>query len=360
MNHKRLDYEGMRILGIFLVVFNHTQYRGYFLYQLPESGMVNTVGSLFLAALCKAAVPLFFMVSGGLLLERQETISQLLKKRVLRMALVLLLFSGVVYLEWLLRGTAEDPGVSDFICRLWGEGISVPYWYLYTYLGILLLLPILRPAAKAMPDSAFRWLLLIQLLYYGVLVPVGALTPLGTLNPYFATGLLGVANAWGTPFMASQGVFYLLMGYYFAHRFHWDRIGGKQLVMLGLLAAAALGAMMWLTWRDLPRQGGQGQEYFSCYLSIVVIFLYALCRQLNQWHPVKGKAAGLVETMGSCVFGTYLLEGILRRLLDGVYLSLEPKLHVLPACLVWVGAVVLCGMAVTWCLKKLPGLRKLL
>ena len=78
MNHKRLDYEWMRILGIFLVVFNHTQYRGYFLYQLPESGMVNTVGSLFLAALCKAAVPLFFMVSGGLLLERQETISQLL------------------------------------------------------------------------------------------------------------------------------------------------------------------------------------------------------------------------------------------------------------------------------------------
>ena len=43
--------------------------------------MVNTVGSLFRAALCKAAVPLFFMVSGGLLLERQETISQLLKKR---------------------------------------------------------------------------------------------------------------------------------------------------------------------------------------------------------------------------------------------------------------------------------------
>ena len=59
---------------------------------------------------------------------------------------------------------------------------------------------------------------------------------------------------------------------------------------------------------------------------------------LNQWHPVKGKAAGLVETMGSCVFGTYLLEGILRRLLDGVYLSLEPKLHVLPACLVWGGS----------------------
>ena len=55
-----------------------------------------------------------------------------------------------------------------------------------------------------------------------------------------------------------------------------------------------------------------------------------------------------------------LLEGIFRRQLDGVYLFLEPKIHVLPACLVWVAAVVVFGMAVTWVLKKIPGLRKLL
>ena len=68
----------------------------------------------------------------------------------------------------------------------------------------------------------------------------------------------------------------------------------------------------------------------------------------------------MIRTLGGCVFGAYLMEGIFRRQLDGMYLSLEPYIHVLPACLVWVAAVVACGMAVSWVLKKIPGLGKLL
>ena len=64
--------------------------------------------------------------------------------------------------------------------------------------------------------------------------------------------------------------------------------------------------------------------------------------------------------LGGCVFGTYLLEGILRHYLSPVYEALEPKIHVLPACLIWVIAVALCGLGITWVLKKLPLLRKLL
>ena len=93
---------------------------------------------------------------------------------------------------------------------------------------------------------------------------------------------------------------------------------------------------------------------------LVVFFVYLLLHQLMVWHPITGKPAALIREMGSCVFGAYLLEGIFRRQLDGVYLFLEPKIHVLPACLVWVAAVVVFGMAVTWVLKKIPGLRKLL
>ena len=64
--------------------------------------------------------------------------------------------------------------------------------------------------------------------------------------------------------------------------------------------------------------------------------------------------------MGSCVFGTYLLEGILRHELSFIYELLEPRIHVLPACMVWVMAVTVAGLGITWVLKRLPVLKKLL
>ena len=360
MKKKRLDFELMRILAIFLVVFNHTESRGFFLYQVPGGSEINCILSLLLAVICKAAVPLFFLISGGLLLGRQESLKDLLQKRILRMALVLVLFSGILYLFWIHWGFVPHPGLKDFIRRLWGEGISIPYWYLYTYLGVLFLLPILSPAAAAISDWGYLWLLAIGLIMNGVVSVLSGMTGLGVMNQYFVTGLTGGALAQGTPYMAGQAVFYLLMGYYLAHRFPWEKLTGRRLLGLGILAAAAVLLMAGLCWYDFRYRGNTSGSYMGSFLCIVVLFLYAALHRIGERIPADGRMAKLVEVLGSCVFGTYLLEGILRRQLDGIYLALEPKIHVLPACLVWVAAVVVCGMALTWVLKKLPGLRKLL
>lgn len=360
MKEKRLDYELMRILAIFLVVFNHTENRGFFLYQVPGGSMVNVVLSLLLAVICKIAVPLFFMISGGLLLHRQESIKDLFCKRIVRMGIVLVLFSGILYGFWIHWGFVPHPGIKDFLRRVLTEGISIPYWYLYTYLGVLFLLPLLRPAAQAIPNQGYLWLFLIHFGFFGIIAPLSTILGLEPLNQYFVTGLTMGAGTQKTPFMAGQAVYYLLMGYYFAHRFSWERLTGKRLLEMGILAAASVCVMAALSWWALIRRGETSGSYMGMLMELVVFFVYLLLHNLTRRHPITGKAATLIREMGSCVFGAYLLEGIFRRQLDGVYLFLEPKIHVLPACLVWVAAVVLCGMAVTWVLKKIPGLRKLL
>ena len=109
MKEKRLDYELMRILAIFLVVFNHTDTRGFFLYQVPGCSGLNAVLSLLLATICKIAVPLFFMISGGLLLHRQESLKDLFRKRIVRMGIVLVLFSGILYGVWIHWGFVPHP-----------------------------------------------------------------------------------------------------------------------------------------------------------------------------------------------------------------------------------------------------------
>lgn len=360
MKEKRLDYELMRIAAIFLVVFNHTDIRGFFLYQVPGCSGVNRVLSLLLATVCKTAVPMFFMISGGLLLDRDESISQLFRKRILRIGIVLVLFSGILYCFWIHWGFVPHPGVKDFIKRLWGEGISIPYWYLYTYLGVLFLLPLLRPAARAIPDQGYVWLFALHFCFNGFVSPLSGFTGLGVLNQYFVTGLTGGAGAGGTPFMAGQAVFYLLMGYYMKNRYPWAQLTGRKLLRWGAAAAISVAAMAWLSGYAFSMGKDNSGAYMGCFLSIPVIFLTMAFHQLVQRHPITGKPAKVISEAGGCVFGAYLLEGIFRRELDGVYLFLEPKIHVLPACLVWVAAVVLCGMAVTWVLKRIPGIKKLL
>lgn len=347
MKEKRLDFEILRIIAIFLVVFNHTEHRGFSLYLVAGGSAVNNAASLLLAICCKIAVPLFLLVSGGLLLQKEEPISVVLIKRVLRMAVTTVLFSGILYFFWVRWGYAQEPGLFDFVGRVWSEGISEPYWYLYGYTALMLLLPLLRPLVRGLGDSGFVYLAILHILM-GASVPVGYLLGIGTVNPDFYL-----------PFI-EQNLFYFIMGYYFAHRFHWERMTGKKLLAVTLAGVAAVGIEFSMTWLDISRNGESTQFFMNSLLCFPVFTVYALVHQLVEKHSIGERLGKAISTLGGCVFGTYLLEGILRRELLPLYDGLEPKIHVLPACLVWVTAVVLVGFVLTWGLKKLPVFRKLL
>ena len=78
-NKVYLDF--IRIIAIFLVVVNHT---GAF--RFPDCPGWLNIGywcQMIWNDIVKMAVPMFFMVSGALLLPKEETIVELFKKRIL-------------------------------------------------------------------------------------------------------------------------------------------------------------------------------------------------------------------------------------------------------------------------------------
>lgn len=344
---KRLDFEVLRLIAIFGVVFNHTQQRGFELYLAEGVSLWNYTASLLLGICCKVAVPLFFLVSGGLLLHRDESIGTVLTKRVARIAAALVLFSGILYLFWMRWGYVSG-SVRDFVTRLWSSGISIPYWYLYTYLGILLMLPLLRPMVKAMRDMVFVYLAALHVLIYGVLGTAAFCLKLGYMNSDF---LLPVIEPY---------LFYFIMGYFLAHRFSWELVKKRQLAILWALALVSVAVMFELADVSMKRYGMVSFSYQQHLLVFPIFAVYVSVHQLFAKKTVPGWAARLIAGLGGCVFGAYLLEGILRHYLAVVYLWLEPKIHVLPACLCWVATVVICGLGITWVLKKIPGLKKIL
>ena len=160
--------------------------------------------------------------------------------------------------------------------------------------------------------------------------------------------------------LVEPDLFYFIMGYYLAHRFPWELVDKKQLAFSGALAVAAVAGMLALANLDFARNGAVTMNFHESLIIFPIFFVYALVHQLCAWHPIPARAGKVIGTLGGCVFGAYLLEGILRHELGFIYELLEPKIHVLPACMVWVMAVVLAGLGITWVLKKIPGLRKLL
>ena len=71
---RKLHLEMIRIIAVFLVIFNHTD---GFIYYIETTNRLTWLFSLGMAGICRIAVPLFFMVSGALLLDREESVKDL-------------------------------------------------------------------------------------------------------------------------------------------------------------------------------------------------------------------------------------------------------------------------------------------
>lgn len=126
----------LRVLACVMVVFMHS--------PIPSPGASGP----FLAVLSYVTVPcigLFFMISGALILPVKEPFAVFIKKRLMRIAAPLLLWT-LIYLA-----TKHYYGQSQL--ALWREVISIPFsaqghgvlWFMYTLTGLYLMAPILTP-----------------------------------------------------------------------------------------------------------------------------------------------------------------------------------------------------------------------
>lgn len=158
-SRKKVYFEFMRIIACALVIFNHLS--GYTLYY-SSSGIKQYV-YMCLTMITRINVPLFFMISGALLLEKDENITEVFKKRISRIVLILFLFEGFIYTISFIK-TGSTNYLYGFIRGFLGESISGAgaYWYLYAYLGFLCVLPFMQRIAHKMQREEFFVILIIH------------------------------------------------------------------------------------------------------------------------------------------------------------------------------------------------------
>ena len=351
MPKKKIHLEFLRFLAILLVIFNHTGESGYLYFTtVPGSKLYGLY--FLLSVLCKVAVPLFWMVSGALLLDKEEDMKTIFRHRFLRMAVVLAVFSFGYYLYSARNNPDFRFSIVYFFQRLYSDDLAPAFWYLYAYLGMLVILPVLRKAAKNLTNREFMYFFAVMLLLRGVVPVLEYALWRGerTINPSF------LAN-----FFSYDLVFFLL-GYFLEYRVPASGLKRSRAAALWLSGAAAIALMMAGTQLRLNAGGhmtdAEGEMFYAGLLAVPSAAAFYTARFLLKDADETSAGAGLLLTLGSVSFGVMLLEHFVRCETGFVFDALHKALPEFSSAVLWTGFIYLVGGAVTWLLKKLPGVKK--
>lgn len=161
MNERpHVDYfDGLRIFAALCVIFMHTA-------AGPLRAGVNTDWHLLnvCTSLAFTAVPLFFMMSGYLLMTSRKTadISVLLRHRLPRLVVPLAGWTVVAVLWQALLGHTLTPGAiwARLVAALHGPAM-IHFWYLYTLIALYALSPILYGGIQALGKSGRVYLFVL-------------------------------------------------------------------------------------------------------------------------------------------------------------------------------------------------------
>lgn len=124
------------------------------------------------------------MASGALLLKVKGNNNDTdemwkLVKRIGKYLVVLLIFSFIQYLYKISRGTFEAIGIVNFLKYIYTAPIHFSYWFIYAYLGYLIMLPFTRKIACGISKLQFQYLLFVMMLFMYILPVFQIVTGMG-------------------------------------------------------------------------------------------------------------------------------------------------------------------------------------
>lgn len=287
---RRRDYDLLRVMSMGAVVYLHTAANGL---QIMENTALWQFSN-WLAALGTAAVPLFFMLSGALLLSSERTADPvfMLKRRLPKILLPALFWSGVVIAgTWYLKGGDE---AFQMLIRLPNTTALTPYWFIYALVPMYLLAPLLKRMTDHMKPIHWHYLLGL----WGVL----------TLGRQSLAYL--VPEPWKLFFLENPTLTVSAVGGYLgyfqlgAYLTRLKRLPGRRL--LWLTAAVDWAAMSLGTWYMSGQYGVYSQQYLD-YRGLFAAVLAACIFLLVRSYCDEGKGSGrLLTLLAGCSFGVYL------------------------------------------------------
>lgn len=347
-NNRTYAFDILRIFACFMVIINHTNSVIFNNFFPSLSGQA----SLVLFFISKTAVPIFFMISGALLLGKRDSYKTAYGKRAFRIAADIIVFSVATTLVFNKTFSVLD---LEFFTSLINEPYITPFWYLYSYFALMLMLPFLQKLVSAMSKKDFAVLLAILFFFQSIMSFISYLEILPSPSNFLMRNLF------------SGEMLYFFLGYFIC-RILPDYINTvvKKRIALTISAVMFLGGIIFCWYRtsmEFYENGKFSLSLDNIYgLPIVLcssglfIFVFLLLKNVS----LSGWFAKLLTIVSNATFGIYLTHYIIIKEASPILEILKSNMNDFIAILIMDAAVFVIGAIGITVLRMIPVIKKLL
>lgn len=334
----RYEYmDWLRVLAIFTVVGIHVASK-ITSTAPPDEGLWQFAN--LIAAALRWCVPIFFMISGALLLTRKHElpIGTFLNKRLTKVVIPLLAWSAI-YITYKILQRGESYSFSEAIQLVLTDEVYYHLWFLYVIIGLYLMAPFLKMLVEKMTRKQFLYFLGLWFLFSGLLPFIPKFLD---YRPAFTAGMFD-------PYIG-----YFMLGAYLViypiHRKYLLWMGG--LAILGYIATVS--GTLYLVFAD-----NKHDEFFYGYSRpntlMIVLFIFTLFQHLEN-HL---KSSPFIRKLSTATLGIYVLHPLVQTYLHRLFGIHEMTIHPsIGVPLTWLLLYFL-SFGIILCLQKIPIIKKI-
>lgn len=302
MKRKHIVYfDYLRFIGAILVVYIHVAsplVSGDIPMNFPGRCFL-----IFLLTIAYTAVPMFFMMSGYLILTDSKTqMISTLKHRIVHLALPLLFWTVIVALWAMIRD--HDFSLADFVGYVL-SGFSAPimqhFWYVYTLIALYILSPIIYSAVNGLKTEGKKYLIMLIILVF-IQTMVTAIVPDNQKNEALIKPLSDLKLLGGH-------LLTFVSGYFLGNI--KKRIPNIILVIIALADFIFISCMTVYITLDTG-YSGVIQDQGGGFTVLLAACIFLLFKQ----NISEGKSKSRLTPFVKMSFGIYLMHNLLNRVLS--------------------------------------------
>jgi len=290
MMHKKeriFYYDFLRAFAIIAVLLCHMD-----IFYGPLNTPLQVIGKYVLHDIGRMGVPIFLMISGALLLNKDYDLSLFLKKRFTR-----IIYPFIFWVALLVIGLYIFHEYSMIIPVIIGD-FSVT-WYFWTLIGIYLAIPILNTFIKEYGETGMKYFLIIW--FVTMIFKTFNSYPLFTnFNLDFFAGYIG----------------YPILGYYLNNKKF--NISDKKLCIISFASLLiSLGVYVYIDYANLGLIQLIYQNVPMVFIASSFFILIKSIDNMTSFEHIKNNAIGrIIFSISICSYGMYFSHVMVLKALS--------------------------------------------
>lgn len=328
----------LRIFACFMVIINHTN--GFI---LESNTLINTTFYCITFSICKVGVPLFLMITGALVLNKNYNYKKILKC-ILRVFVPTFCLSLIFYIK---EAGLNNINIIYFLKSILSNPYLHFFWYIYALIGVYLVLPFIQKMIKNFIDKDYVIFICVFLI-----VP----TFIEFLKAYLNFDINYNFQLAFFPIITSI----IICGNYIS------KIKASKKILIGSIILFTISYICMFLSMYLPylNKGGISfvlDSWNSFPVVLMSISLFYIVKYLFENKYYSKRIINVITTVASTTFGIYLIHATLNfKIYKSVVIQSIFEFNNIIAIIILDLVVFIACMIPIYILKKIPFIKKFL